>query len=322
MRASFLRSFLVALPVVLSTGAASAHFDLIEPKPADQSTDGGKGGPPCGPTADSGVVTPVTGGTEITISVNETVTHPGFYRVALALADRKDLPLDNVVRDKDGNVLPPSGPGQSVSADVQATPVFPVLADNLFAHTDGSKKMFSQKVQLPNVNCDKCTLQVIEFMAQHGPQYFYHHCADLKITADPGKPIFDPSAPSGGAGGTSGMGGSGGAAAGTSSGGNAGAATGGTPMGGTPSGGAPGASGSSSAAGSTSTAGGSAAGGSAAGGSAAGGVGTGGSGASGTPTPAPSDDGGCSVGGQSRGAASLLAALGVGYALVRRRRRA
>ena len=48
-------------------------------------------------------------------------------------------------------------------------------------------------IQLPNINCEKCTLQVIQFMADHGYNqpggYSYHHCADLQITADPSKPI-------------------------------------------------------------------------------------------------------------------------------------
>ena len=48
-------------------------------------------------------------------------------------------------------------------------------------------------IQLPNINCPKCTLQVIQFMAEHGYNqpggYSYHHCADLQITADPAKPI-------------------------------------------------------------------------------------------------------------------------------------
>jgi hypothetical protein len=36
------------------------------------------------------------------------------------------------------------------------------------------------------VTCDHCTLQVIEFMSQHGAPCFYHHCADISIKA--GKP--------------------------------------------------------------------------------------------------------------------------------------
>jgi hypothetical protein len=48
-------------------------------------------------------------------------------------------------------------------------------------------------IQLPNINCEHCTLQVIQFMADHRYNqpggYSYHHCADLAITADLSKPI-------------------------------------------------------------------------------------------------------------------------------------
>jgi hypothetical protein len=172
------------------------------------------------------------GGSKLMLQVNETVYHPGFYRVALAIKSRSELPPDNVVKDANGKVLAPDSTGTSATAEYQTNPVFPVLADNLWPHTT-STKTFSGEVTLPNVNCDKCTLQVIEFMAQHGSNgpkagFFYHHCADLKITADPSKPIFDPTA-SGGAGGgssggassTAGAGGAG-AAAGANTGGTAG----------------------------------------------------------------------------------------------------
>ena len=52
---------------------------------------------------------------------------------------------------------------------------------------------FEADVQLPNISCKKCTLQVVQFMAEHGVNnpggFTYHHCANLEITADPKKPI-------------------------------------------------------------------------------------------------------------------------------------
>jgi len=225
---------LLALP-----RAAQAHFTILAPPPASNSTNGGKGDPPCGPTDMlSNVVTPVMGGSKLMLKVNETVSHPGFYRVALSIKSRTELPVDNVVKDASGMVLLPTSKGMSASAEYQTNPVFPVLADNLFPHTSGS--MFSGEITLPNVTCDKCTLQVIEFMANHPSNgdkagFFYHHCADLKITADTSKPVFDPTAGSGAGGGSSGgaasTGGAGGAsvagaAGGASVAGAAGAATG------------------------------------------------------------------------------------------------
>jgi len=48
-------------------------------------------------------------------------------------------------------------------------------------------------VLLPNINCKKCTLQIVQFMAEHAFNnpggYTYHHCANLQITADPSKPL-------------------------------------------------------------------------------------------------------------------------------------
>jgi hypothetical protein len=192
-----------ALPFALGvlglslTPRAQAHFSILTPPPASTSTDGGKGPPPCGPAADSNVVTPVRGGSMLTIRVNESVFHPGFYRVALALNSPAELPADNVVKDKMGNVVAPDSNGLSDTAVYEATPVFPVLADHLWAH-DSEQAQFETQLQVPNVTCEKCTLQVIEFMSNHnanvGGGFFYHHCANLQITADPSLPVFVPPA--------------------------------------------------------------------------------------------------------------------------------
>ena len=48
-------------------------------------------------------------------------------------------------------------------------------------------------VDIPNIDCSKCTLQIVEFMAAHGlnkdGDYTYHHCAVLQIHANPDKAI-------------------------------------------------------------------------------------------------------------------------------------
>ena len=80
-----------------------------------------------------------------------------------------------------------------MSAPIQNPPQIPVLADGLFAHTSRQTDPWATDVQIPNINCDRCTLQITQFMAEHGLNkdggYYYHHCADLQITADPSKPI-------------------------------------------------------------------------------------------------------------------------------------
>ena len=79
-----------------------------------------------------------------------------------------------------------------------------MIADGLFQHYTRPAAQRPQRqrfgtptttrdIQLPNISCAKCTLQVIQFMADHGYNqpggYSYHHCADLQITADPAKPL-------------------------------------------------------------------------------------------------------------------------------------
>jgi hypothetical protein len=323
MRASYTRPLLLVLPLLLLSSTASAHFDILTPPPASKAKSG-KGETPCGPALDSGVVTSVQGGHEIDLSVDETVNHGGFYRVALSLGDMNALPADNTVYDKANNVLMPSSTAMSDHADYEMTPKFPVLADHLFAHEQSAAATkYMDKVMLPNVTCDKCILQVIEFMAPHGSNgakagFFYHNCANLKITADPALPAFDPSAPAGGAGGSGGAGGAGGAATaggggggvatsgGVPTSGGAGAAAGGTPSssagGGASSGGTP------SAAGSPTTSAGMAP------------TGTAGTGTADPASGAPPDDGGCGIAPAKGGAASALAALALLFAFGRRRR--
>ena len=85
----------------------------------------------------------------------------------------------------------------SISGAMQSNPQMPVLADGLFVHhtRPGGDQLPPNEtdVQLPNINCEKCTLQIVQFMEDHGYNkdggYTYHHCADIKITADPAKPI-------------------------------------------------------------------------------------------------------------------------------------
>jgi len=101
-----------------------------------------------------------------------------------------ELPVDPQTTTRDSD----RGP-QSVSAAIQNPAQVPVLADGLFVHAErptGTMAPFEADVELPNINCKNCTLQVVQFMAEHGFNnpggYSYHHCANLQITKDPAKP--------------------------------------------------------------------------------------------------------------------------------------
>jgi hypothetical protein len=181
----------LAVPVV-----GSAHFILMQPKSwieENQLGDPQKLGPCGGTTANAGTptgaVTSVAGGELLHIKVKETIYHPGHFRVALAVMDRKELPADPEDVTRDG----PRGP-VSVSGKIDPNPKPPVLVDGIWEHHQRQAGQgFETDVKIPNINCDHCSLQVIQFMENHpvnpDGRFTYHHCADLKITANPRIPI-------------------------------------------------------------------------------------------------------------------------------------
>lgn len=158
--------------------------------------------PPCGDDGTAvmtNIVTPYQAGDTVTITIDETVFHPGHYRIALAVDDISELPDPPPVTPADT----PCG-----SAPIQQPPVFPVLADGVFEHTEPFTEPQSIDVTIPDdVSCTNCTLQVIQFMSNHGLNNpggcYYHHCAALAVdeepagttsptTGDPGSTSDDP----------------------------------------------------------------------------------------------------------------------------------
>jgi hypothetical protein len=196
------RILLVVVAVASFSSAADAHFVLVSPAPSlvqnrlgdpqkiapcgGVSANPARGTPP-NPGTLSNAVTQLTGGSVLHLLIQETVFHPGHYRVALARTAAQ-LPPDPVVTTRDSE----RGPW-SVSAAIQDPPVAPVVADGLFAHTERPMGLHEADIQIPNVNCVNCLIQVIQFMAEHAKNadgdYSYHHCAVVNIAADPAKPI-------------------------------------------------------------------------------------------------------------------------------------
>ena len=205
------------IAAVLGVGGAGAvayadapapppHFQLLEPVSwivESERGDPQKAGPCGGTNADWGketyVINEVKGGSKLHLKLREAVYHPGHYRVALAVNSRNELPPDPYALEK----WTDRGP-YSVWGQIQSPPQIPILADGLFQHYPKPGEPASAllktpmapwetDIDLPNINCAKCTLQVIQFMADHVYNqpggYAYHHCADLEITADPAKPI-------------------------------------------------------------------------------------------------------------------------------------
>jgi len=198
-----LKSFAIAAAAVFASSVwVDAHFVLMMPAATiEQSRNGDPQkvapcggvsanptrGTPANPGVPTNAVTEVKGGSNVRLVVQETVYHPGHYRVALART-AAELPADPQVTTRAG-----ARGEESVSALIQSTPIPPIIADGLFPHTERPTAPFETDIAMPNINCPRCLLQVVEFMAEHGRNadgdFSYHHCATVNVTADPSKPI-------------------------------------------------------------------------------------------------------------------------------------
>ncbi len=198
-----IKAALCAVAALAIAGPASAHFILVAPDSWIESNVLGdpQKAAPCG-TSDitkgvpTGKITAMKGGEMLHFKVRETIFHPGFYRIALSVLDRSELPKDPEATTK----LSATGVVLSASGKIESDPKPPLLVDGLFMHdkpipkqADGSPTFLETDVKLPNINCDKCTIQILQFMENHAlnkeGEFTYHHCADLKITANPALPI-------------------------------------------------------------------------------------------------------------------------------------
>lgn len=199
VRFSRYRTVLLAPCIVAAMGAAaplSAHFRVDAP--LTMLVQDERGNPqkiaPCGgtsadPGTPTGAVNALTGGQMLHIKLQETVFHPGHYRIALArTADALPADPETVTRESERGPI-------SVSAEIDPDPAAPVLVDGLFVHTERlpNDGWLEADIAIPNVDCEGCVLQIIQWMAEHGynrdGEYSYHHCAIVDITMDDSAPV-------------------------------------------------------------------------------------------------------------------------------------
>ncbi|MGK4003883.1 SCE4755 family polysaccharide monooxygenase-like protein [Sorangium sp. So ce1036] len=283
MRRLLIGSFVFAA-VVSFAGAGRAHITLTSPAPRhgpDQQKVS-----PCGARGDARgeAVTVFEPGETITVAWDETIDHPGHFRIMF-----DDDGFDDFPEPADEFDLCEPGVDQGC------------LLDGIEDKRGGS---YSVQVTLPEIECEHCTLQLIQVMTDRKPATLYYACADLALRSSGEDPGAATSSSSAGAGGGAATGAGGGAATSSSS----GAATG--------SGGGAATSSSSSAA--TGAGGGAATSSSSSAATGAGEEGVGGSGPG-----SGGDDGGCSFGGAGGAPApAALALAALGAVAARRRRRA
>ena len=143
-----------------------AHVTLTYPSPRTLSNKTG----PCGAVDsvrgnDVSIFEP---GETITVRWDETVDHPGHYRIAFDDAGNDDFP-DPFIPEDD----------------------FPsVLVDQIPDREGGG--LYSLDVTLPDYECEDCTLQLIQIMTTRVPyDSFYFQCADIALRAGGGGPGND-----------------------------------------------------------------------------------------------------------------------------------
>jgi MYXO-CTERM domain-containing protein len=180
---------------------AEAHFHLNSPAASLVQDSGGnpQKTEPCGGAGTAtNAVTPVQSGAMLSISITETISHAGYYRVFLA-QNMAGLPKDPLATATDAscNGLVPV-----------SNPTLPMLADGLLMHTTLNPATQTMQVPIPaGMTCTNCVLQVVEYMQNHPYSCYYHHCATVNISPN-APPIDAPNAsddagidPGGGGGG-------------------------------------------------------------------------------------------------------------------------
>lgn len=150
---SFLPGAAALVVCTLAAGAAVAHVRLLSPE-ARSRDDGIKVGP-CGRYAPgTGPRTELAAGSRVTVRFEETVDHPGYFRIAFA---------------PDGD----AGYDEHV-----LVPEIAVRRDDPRPH------QYSVDVQLPDTPCDGCSLQVVQSMLEDPARpRLYFSCADLRLVA-------------------------------------------------------------------------------------------------------------------------------------------
>ncbi len=163
---------------LLAARSGSAHLDLLQPSPrvpglsADPNANLKEG--PCGQeqngrTQNVNVFAP---GATITVRWREFVNHRGYYRVAFDESGDDGFPT-----------FP--GPGASPEGD-DPTRSCPVDGRVILGYEleDGTGGEYSLELTLPDVECEDCTLQVIQYMYDTGRPYYFQ-CADLALRRAP-----------------------------------------------------------------------------------------------------------------------------------------
>lgn len=149
--------------------SAWAHITMLAPTPVGAAQKVG----PCGdgPHARGSSPAVFEPGATLTVEWRETVNHPSHYRISFDV-------------DGDDSFADPETPTDFYTNDT-------VLLDEITDEPDGT---FAVEVTLPAVECETCTLQLVQVMHDKPPYVpgtndLYYQCADLALRASAGGPV-------------------------------------------------------------------------------------------------------------------------------------
>jgi hypothetical protein len=156
------RTLVIVAALAWATPAA-AHIALLSPPPRTTALKVG----PCGATNSvrGTNVTVLAPGATLDVTWMETINHPGHYRISF---------------DPTGqNFTVPLGfddTSQTMNVVLDAIPDSPIADDT-----------YTKTITLPSIECETCTLQVIQVMSDKPPygdgNDIYYQCADIALRA-------------------------------------------------------------------------------------------------------------------------------------------
>lgn len=151
--------------------SAHARWSLDGTTPPRDNNAGIKTGP-CGGVARTNNPAVFAPGETITVNWVETIDHQGHFIISFSAANDEGF---------EQNVL--KGGAEQLPDDQNGTPL---------------PHQFSTTITLPNVECEACTLQLIQYMERSMTNYY--SCADIKLVAggDPGDDPVDENPGNGG----------------------------------------------------------------------------------------------------------------------------
>jgi hypothetical protein len=177
---------------------AHAHINMSG---ALMSRGGDEKNFPCDGARGAGPVYTFEPGSTITLSINEAIPHPSYFRIAFDDAGEDAFVEPKSIKPIDPTrACPFDANDQCGAADycnVKSASGGPtVLWDNLDPHvTSGIGTPYTWNIKLPNVECDNCVIQVLQIMEDtvHGAycptgsctdfsaEDIYHRCIDIQL---------------------------------------------------------------------------------------------------------------------------------------------